>query len=123
MHKIERVLKMKLIKEWGQYFIENSYCTKDNKIGVTFTKENRKLNTMLIGKCVSCGANFFGKFDAVEDMNSGIQHTVDCTNESCTVRMKFVDGTLSENGIKPPKPVEEKVEEKVEVPEQTVEAV
>jgi hypothetical protein len=117
MHKIERVLKMKLIKEWGQYFIENSFCTKDNKNGVTLTKENRKLNTMLIGKCNSCGANFFGKFDSCESMDSGIEHTVDCPNESCAVRMKFVDGSLFNNGEKPPKPVEVKVEEPVLPPE------
>ena len=105
--KIERVLKMKQVKDWGHYFVEHSCCTKDNKVGTTITKENFKISTMLIGKCVNCGANFFGKFNRPADMSdTGVESTVDCPNESCTVRMKFVDGILSENGIKPPKPVE-----------------
>ena len=111
MLKIERVLKLKQVKTRGQYHIENFYSTKDDKTGVTLTKENRKLNTMLIGKCFRCGADFFGKFDYKEkDTNLGNKHTVDCPNDSCTVRMSFIDCVLKIDGEKPPKPVEEKKE-------------
>lgn len=116
MQKIERVLKMKQIKDWGHYFIEVAYCTKDNRTGVTLTKENRKTNVMLLGKCCACGSNFFGKFDCNEEMDSGIEHTVDCPNESCKVRMKFVDGSLFNNGEKPPKPVEPTPEPESTIP-------
>ena len=92
---IERVLKQKEVKKPGQYFVERRYSDKSNRYGVTLTKENRKLNMMIYGRCFKCNAQFYKTFDYPGDFNLDVDNVVDCVNDSCDNRMNFVSANDS----------------------------
>jgi len=125
---IERVLKMKEVKKPGQYYIERRYSDKSNSYNVTLTKENRKLNCMVYGRCYKCNKEYYKVFDYPGDFNLDVEHRVECDNDSCDCRMKFVNLNIHPDGVKDPKKLPEVnpdaaeiVHEKKTVVEQVVE--